>query len=45
MNGEIYAYFTLPWIKLSMGSNVAEFYQFESTIPDELKKLLDDEKR
>ena len=43
-NGEDYGYYRLPWVKLSIGSNIGEFYVFEKDYPADLKKVLDDEK-
>jgi hypothetical protein len=38
-----YAYFRLPWVKLKLGSNIAQFYNFPKDYPEDLKKALEND--
>ena len=42
-NGESYAYFRLPWVKLDRGSDEGEFYTNENDYPEDLKRSLRDD--
>jgi len=35
-----YAYYRLPWAKLLIGSDIAQFYNFPKSYPEDLKRAL-----